>query len=70
MTIGERIRLLRLERGLTQEALARLSGDTFNGKHIGRYEAGTRDPRLYSLRLIARGLGVSIEELVKGVTDE
>lgn len=70
MTIGERIRQLRTARGLSQEELARLSSDTFNGKHIGRYEAGKRDPRWYSLQAIARGLGVTVAELVEGCNDE
>lgn len=68
MTIGERIRQLRTARGLTQAQLAQRAGGCLAGKHIGTYEVGRRHrPRIDTLHRIARGLDVSLSELLEGV---
>jgi transcriptional regulator with XRE-family HTH domain len=60
--IGDRIRALRRQRGLTQERLGELIG--FNLSKISKIERGDWDS-LSDLRLIARALEVPIEELVR-----
>lgn len=67
MTIGERIRQLRHERGLSQDALARRASDRLLGKHIGTYEHNRKRPRIDTLLAIARGLDITVSELVEGV---
>src|SRR3954468_11463460 len=49
-TIGERLRRLRIERGLTQRGLA---CDGVSHAHISRIEAGTREASVKALRLLA-----------------
>jgi len=62
-TIGERIRRLRLERGLSQRALA---GPGVTYAYISRVELGQRSPSMKALRVLARSLGVSAEYLETG----
>lgn len=60
--IGDKIRFLRKQHGLSQEALGELVG--FSQSKISKIENGDWDS-LSDLRLIARALGVPIEELVR-----
>ncbi|HZQ03778.1 MAG TPA: helix-turn-helix transcriptional regulator [Gaiellaceae bacterium] len=62
-TIGERLRRLRLERGLSQRALA---GPGVSYGYISRVELGQRLPSMKALRVLARGLGVSVQYLETG----
>src|SRR5919108_3970048 len=62
-TIGQRIRRLRLKRGLSQRQLA-VPGVGY--AYISRIENGDREPSLKTLRKLARRLGVSVEELETG----
>lgn len=64
--LGENIRALRKERGLTQEALAREIGMTLNVVH--RLERGSiRDPHLSTLMALVDGLGArTIDDLLNG----
>lgn len=62
-TIGERLRRLRLARGLSQRELAR-PGVSF--AYISRIEAGSRQPSVKALRKLAVVLGVSAEYLETG----
>lgn len=62
-TIGERVRRLRRERGLSQRALA---GPGVSYAYISRIEAGARNPSLKAIRVLARNLGVSPEFLERG----
>lgn len=55
-TIGRRLRRLRLERGLSQRALA---SPGVSYAYISRIEAGTRQPSVKAVRMLARKLGVS-----------
>lgn len=64
-TIGDNLKRLRLERGLTQEALAKAAGVKQN--NVSKYELGRSRPNGTSLRKIATGLRVSLDELLKGV---
>src|SRR5207302_7374384 len=64
-TFGERVRRLRLERGLSQRQLA---GEGLTNAYISRIERGTRaNPSMKALRVLARGLNVSPEYLETGV---
>ncbi len=66
MTIGERIRDIRKEKGLTQQALGQLLGVTQST--VGQYETNQNPPKISTLQAIATALGVSLEQLV-GVPD-
>ncbi len=62
-TIGERLRRLRTERGLSQREL---SSPGVSYAYISRIEAGARRPSVKALRMLARKLGVSAEFLETG----
>ncbi len=61
-TIAKKIIHYRKLKGMTQEALSELTG--LNVRTIQRIEAGEVDPRMYTLKSIADGLGVNLEELL------
>ncbi|MCK6571617.1 helix-turn-helix domain-containing protein [Myxococcota bacterium] len=58
---GERLRTLRIERGLSQAALAERSGLSTNA--VGSLERGVRSPRVASAEALARALDVPIQAL-------
>ncbi|WP_277030729.1 helix-turn-helix transcriptional regulator [Actinacidiphila oryziradicis] len=60
--IGQRVQQHRIEANLTQEQLVELSG--LDRSTLQRIEAGSRDPRLSWLQLVARALGVPLAELL------
>jgi tetratricopeptide (TPR) repeat protein len=62
-TIGQRLRRLRLERGLSQREL---SSPGVSYAYISRIEAGARRPSVKALRMLAPKLGVSVEYLETG----
>ena len=62
-SIGERLRRLRTERGLSQREL---STPGVSYAYISRIEAGARQPSVKALRKIAAKLGVSVEYLETG----
>lgn len=57
MNIGERIKSLRKEKGLTQKELARLS--SISEISIRKYENGDRQPKQKAIFHLAKALGVS-----------
>ncbi len=59
---GERVRVLRKEKGLSQEALA-LSCD-LDRSYIGGVERGERNVSLVNIHRIAAALGVPAKELL------
>lgn len=63
--IGKRIVKARNDRGISQEKLAANSG--IDRSHMGFIEQGRRKPTLSSLHKIATALGISLEELFKGL---
>jgi len=67
MTFGQRLRELREQAGLTQEALAR-AADTSIG-NVRNYEQGIREPRWQLVFKLAEALGVS-SEAFKDCTEE
>src|SRR5437867_6941654 len=62
-TIGERLKRLRLEQGLSQRELA-APGVSY--AYISRIEAGTRQPSVKALRRLASKLGVTADFLETG----
>jgi len=62
-TVGERVRRLRVKKGLTQDAL---SGPGLTAAQISRIESGKRQASLRAIRRIARKLGVSLDYLETG----
>lgn len=62
---GKHVRKLRLEQGLTQEQLGDKCG--LDLTYIGRIERGEQNSSLVVVAAIAKGLGVSVEMLFKGL---
>ena len=67
MTIGENIRRIRQERGLTQRQLGELVGAS--EAYIRAYESGRRNPKPASLEKIAEALAVNSEVLTNSDFD-
>jgi uncharacterized Tic20 family protein len=63
MTTGERIKELRLKRGITQEDLA--AKTEISVRTIQRIENGEVDPRAYTLQTIATALEVDFQALIE-----
>lgn len=63
--VAANLRRLRLEQGLTQDALAQ--GASMDPAEVRRLESGQRDPGVRVLMRLAHGLGVSITEIFDGV---
>lgn len=66
-TVGETIRRLRKERGLTQEELAERADCHPN--YVGGVERGERNVALLNILFFARALEVRPERLFEGLTD-
>ena len=64
MSFGERLRQLRIDAGLTQDALADRLG--IKKQTISRYENSEREPNIRTAKKLADALGVSLESLVHG----
>jgi XRE family transcriptional regulator, regulator of sulfur utilization len=60
--VGERIKAVRAERGLTQDQLAELSG--LNRVHLYRVENGQQSMTLRTLKIIADALDVRMRDLI------
>ena len=63
--LGNRIRELRLAKGLSQERFA-LSIE-MDRTYFSAVEAGKRNIAIRNIEKIAKGLGLSLEELFKGL---
>ena len=61
--LGEKIRELRKEKGLSQEELAFRAG--IHRNYLGGIERGERNPALDNIAAIARALGVDTSELLQ-----
>jgi transcriptional regulator with XRE-family HTH domain len=61
--LGQRIREIRIEKGITQAKLAHSLGK--DQQSIQRLEAGNINPSYYYLHEIAIGLGTSVAELLR-----
>ena len=60
---GERLRELRKERELSQEAFADICG--FDRTYISGMERGVRNPSLTAIETLAKALNVPVEEFFK-----
>jgi transcriptional regulator with XRE-family HTH domain len=63
--LGENLRRLRLDAGLTQMELSNRSG--LDMAEISRLETGLRDARLSTIVRLADGLHVPVHALVNGI---
>jgi len=63
--VGDRIRLIRIERGFSIEELAEKAD--VNTTHLGRIERGETVPKLDSIEKIINALGITFEELFKHI---
>jgi HTH-type transcriptional regulator, competence development regulator len=61
--VGARIRAVRESASLSQQELSRRSG--IAQESLSRIETGRRDPRLGTLRRLAKGLGLSLDQLME-----
>ena len=64
--IGRRIRELRAAKGWTQEELSHRCG--LHRTYIGTLEGGRRNPAALNLRRLARAFGVTVSELLQGIS--
>lgn len=62
MTIGERIKKIRIDKGLTQKQVGQLSGMADSA--IRKYELGVQNPKVETIQRIADALGVSASFLI------
>jgi transcriptional regulator with XRE-family HTH domain len=62
--VGRRIRLLRSERGWTQQQLADMTG--IGRVHVSELENGKREAGIKMLERIARTFNMNVTELLKG----
>lgn len=63
LAVGERIRSLRLEKGMTIQELADES-ETGSKGHLSNIERGLVRPNIHTLKQVADGLGVKPHDLV------
>lgn len=62
--IGNRLRILREQRGWSQEKLAAMMGEKYNRKMIAQYENGEDHMRMGALFAACEALNVSLNALV------
>ena len=67
MTVGENIRRIRQERGLTLKQLGDMVG--VSEAYIRAYESGRRNPKIKSLEALAQALAVNVEVLTNSEFD-
>lgn len=65
--LGKNINRLRMQRGLTQDALAELA--EIDRRHVQRMEAGTANPGIDVIVRVRRALRASWDELLEGLED-
>ena len=62
MEFGERLKLIRISRGLSREQLAQRTGTTIAS--IGYWESGAKTPNMQSLLALSKALNTTIDSLV------
>ena len=67
MTIGQKLRIARIEERLTQEQLA---GNDLTKSYISEVERGHRTPRLITLKVLARRLNSPLSYFVDGASED
>ena len=63
MNMGEKIRMHRLRRSMTQERLSQSVGVT--AQAVSKWESGASDPSTTNLMALAKLFGTTAEELLK-----
>lgn len=63
--LGKRVRELRVAAGYSQEAFAERCG--LHRTYVGSIERGERNVSFLNLAVIARALGITVSDLVRGV---
>ena len=64
MSIANNLKKYRNQKGVSQVKLSKLADITYNT--ITKLESGaTKNPRVETLRFIAKALGVSVDDLIK-----
>lgn len=66
MTVGENIRRLRKDRGLTQKQLGELCG--INEANIRKYESDKQNAKIETIEKISKALGVPIVKIKEDLT--
>jgi transcriptional regulator with XRE-family HTH domain len=61
--VGQNVRRIRLEKGLTQEQLCDISG--FSQQYVSGLENGRRNPTVVTVYELAKALGVSHIDLLQ-----
>ena len=67
-TFGERLKLLRIQKGLSQTELGNAVDTHYS--QIGRYERGQAKPSADGLKFLAEQLGVSTDYLYDGIEED
>lgn len=60
---GKRVKQLRLQAGLSQEALAHKCG--LDRTYVSGIERGLRNPTLEVIAILAKGLGIELKNLIE-----
>lgn len=60
---GQRLKALRIQKNLTQDQFSKECG--LHKNYIGMVERGERNPSLINIDIIAKGLKITISELMK-----
>ncbi|MFA9379139.1 MAG: helix-turn-helix domain-containing protein [Lachnotalea sp.] len=68
MTVGENIKRIRKEKGLTQKKLGELCG--INEANIRKYELGNANPKIETIDKIASALGIPLVQIMENITWE
>lgn len=68
MNFGQRVAIVRKQRGLTQGELGERIGGT-SGDMVSKYERGSMTPSIDVAAKMARALDVSLDSLVFGIVD-
>ena len=63
--VGERIRMYRTRKNLSQDALGDIAG--LHGKYIGQLERGEKNATLVSIEKVARALELPLEKLFENI---
>lgn len=66
MTVGENIKRLRKERGLTQKQLGEMCG--IAESNIRKYESDKQNAKIETIEKIAQALGVPIVQIKENLT--
>ncbi len=63
--LGKRVAYLRKQRGMSQLDLSLSTG--ISKSHLSDIECGRKNPSVLTLDSLAQGLGVTLEELFRGI---